>query len=92
VTLRARLGRGILGNTDVLGILHVLSIRDGMIAAHFDKPFVERVSDHVVIMDAWLKESEEKRLKFETSTHATEFEVPEPQFPVGKLSVETVTV
>jgi hypothetical protein len=70
----------------------VASIWNGMIATHFGESLVEGVSDHVVVMAAWLKEAEENRLEFESRTHAAEFEVPQPQLTVGELSIETVTV
>jgi hypothetical protein len=63
-----------------------------MIATHFDKPFVKCVDYDVVVMRAWQKEPEKKRFELDTRTHAAEFKVPEPQFSVGQLSIETESV
>ena len=53
-------------------MLRVLQVGHRVVATHLYKPFVDRVGNHVVVVDAGLKGSEEVRLKIDTCTHAAE--------------------
>jgi len=59
-------------------MLRVLQVSHRVVATHFDKTFVERVSNHVMVVDAGLKEPEEERLKIDSCAHAAKFEIPQP--------------
>lgn len=73
-------------------MLRVLQIGHRVVATQLDKAFVERVRNHVMVVDAGLKEPEEERLKIDSCTHAAKFEIPEPQFAVRELRIDAVTV
>ena len=63
-------------------MLRVLQVGHRVVATHLDKAFVERVSNHVMVVVARLKDAEEERLKIDSCTHAAKFEIPQPQFAV----------
>src|SRR5580658_6667876 len=82
-------GLGPSGCTDLfmvarLIVTHVTRIGDRVILAELGKPFVEGVGDDVVVTGSRRKHPEEESLQLEPGTHATEFEVAQPEFPLGE--------
>ena len=73
-------------------MLRVLQVGHGVVATQLGKAFVDRVCNHVMVVDAGLKEPEEERLKINSRTHAAKFEIPQPQFAVRELRINAVAV
>jgi hypothetical protein len=72
--------------------MYITKVRNRMIGAKFGKPLVERMGDDIVVAGLGYDQPVENSLQLETATHASEFEVAQPQLAMRKASFLTVGV